>query len=192
MTASASKTRMTATEYLALEAANAEKHEFHDGDVFAMAGGSPRHNLLTNAVGAELRSALRHRGCHVLSSDQRVAALPGRSYVYPDVVVVCGELRLEEGTRDVLSNPTIVVEVLSPSTEAFDRGGKWDAYQRLESLTDYVLVSQGSPSLEHFAREADGSWRYRHVGLGEQLMLSNGATLDVAAIFDGAFELAEG
>jgi Uma2 family endonuclease len=183
---------MTADEYLAWEREQPEKHEFHDGEVFAMAGGSARHNLLSNAFGAELRAALRGKGCHVLSSDQRVVALSGRRFLYPDVVATCGELRFEAGTTDVLANPTVIVEVLSPSTEAYDRGGKWEAYQRIPSLTDYVLVAQGTASLEHFAREADGAWRYRLLGLGEVLTLSNGATLAVDAVFDGAFEVAAG
>jgi Uma2 family endonuclease len=183
---------MTADDFLAWERAQPEKHEFHDGEVFAMAGGSPRHNVLSASVIAELRSALRGKGCHVLSSDQRVVALAGRRFFYPDAVAVCGELRFHGEPADVLANPSIVVEVLSPSTEAYDRGGKWEAYQRIPSLTDYVLVAQGTAILEHFAREADGAWRYRLLGPGEVLTLSNGATVAVDAVFEGAFEVAEG
>ncbi len=192
MGAPATKTGMTADEYLAWEREQPQKHEFHDGEVFAMAGGSARHNFLSAAAIAELRAALRGKGCHVLSSDQRVVALSGRRFLYPDVVATCGELRFEAGTTDVLANPTVIVEVLSPSTEAYDRGGKWEAYQRIESLMDYVLVTQTSAGLEHFAREAGGSWRYRLLGSGDVLTLSNGSTIAVDAVFEGAFEVAAG
>ena len=154
---------MSAAEYLAWEREQPQKHEFHCGEVFAMAGGSPRHNLLAAAFAAELRAATRAKGCHALSSDQRISASVGERYVYADAVVVCGELRTEPGTIDVLSNPTVIVEVLSASTESFDRGEKWEAYQRLASLTDYLLVSQTAVRVEHYRREADGSWRYRVV-----------------------------
>ena len=192
MGALATKTGVTADEYLAWEREQPQKHEFHDGEVFAMAGGSARHNFLSAAAIAELRAALRGKGCHVLSSDQRVVALSGRRFLYPDAVATCGELRFEPGTTDVLANPTVIVEVLSPSTEAYDRGGKWEAYQRIASLTDYVLVTQTSAGLEHFAREPGGSWRYRLLGSGEVLTLSNGSTIAVDAVFEGAFDVAAG
>lgn len=184
--------RMSATEYLAWERAQLDRHEFHLGDVFAMAGGSPRHNFLGGAVVAELRAALHTKGCRVLSSDQRLAVSPGRHYVYADAVAVCAALELEPGASDVLANPTVVVEVLSPSTEAYDRGAKWDAYQRVPSLTDFVLVSQTTAHVEHYRREQDGSWRYRVIEAGGVVTLSNGASLSVDAIYDGAFDLPAG
>lgn len=180
---------MSAAEYLTWEREQEAKHEYHLGEVFAMAGGSPRHNFLSAAVAAELRSALRGRGCHVLSSDQRISTQQGQHYVYADAVAACGGFRLEEGTTDVLANPQVVVEVLSPSTEAYDRGAKWAAYQSVPSLTDYLLVAQGAVRVEHFRREADGSWRYRVVDKGELLELAGGATLAVDAVYTGAFEL---
>lgn len=183
---------MTAPEYLVWERDQVEKHEFHRGEVFAMAGGSARHNFLSVALSAELRSATRPRGCHVLSSDQRISATRGERYVYADAVVVCGGVQLEPGTSDVLANPSVVVEVLSASTESYDRGDKWEAYQRLASLTDYLLVAQGSVRVEHYRRETDGSWRYRVLEAGEVVTLANGATVAIDAIYDGAFELAAG
>jgi Uma2 family endonuclease len=186
----ATTTRMSPGEFLAWERLQPGKHEFHLGDVFAMAGGSPRHNFLSNAVGAELRAAVDGKGCHTLSSDQRIAAEEGARYVYADAVVVCGGMQMEPGTTDVLANPRVVVEVLSRSTEAYDRGGKWEAYQRLPSLTDYLLVSQAAVRVEHYRREGDGSWRYRTLGAGETVALANGAALAVDAVYRGAFELA--
>ncbi len=181
---------MSAQEYLAWEREQPSKHEYHLGEVFAMAGGSPRHNLLSNAMGAELRAALRGKGCHVLSSDQRVSVDQGERYVYPDVVVACGGVKIE-GASDALANPSIVVEVLSRSTERHDRGEKWEAYQHLSSLTDYVLVAQGTARVEHYQREreSDGSWRYRLLEAGGALVLANGARVEVGAICEGAFDV---
>lgn len=112
--------------------------------------------------------------------------------MYADAVVACGGVEMEAGTTDVLANPKVVVEVLSRSTEAYDRGDKWDAYQRLPSLTDYLLVSQGAAQVEHFQREADGSWRYRLIEAGQMVTLSNGAALAIDAVYEGAFDLAAG
>jgi Uma2 family endonuclease len=181
---------MSAAEYLAWERLQPTKHEYHLGEVFAMAGGSLRHNFLSGALVAELRAALRGKGCHVLTSDQRIAAKPNERYVYSDAVVVCGPIQTEPGTSDVLSNPRFLVEVLSKSTEAYDRGEKWEAYQRLPSLTDYMLVAQTSVRIEHYQREADGSWRYRELTAGDTLTLANGATLAIDAVYEGAFDLA--
>jgi Uma2 family endonuclease len=189
MTDPAEIRRMTAAEYLAWEHDQPHKHEFHHGEVFAMAGGSPRHNFLSAAVAGELRLGLRGTGCHVLSSDQRIAAEPGGRYVYADAVVVCGALQTEPGTRDVLRNPKVIVEVLSKSSETYDRGEKWAAYQRLGSLTDYLLVAQGSAKVEHFRRDADGSWRYRLLGAGDAIALDGGVTVTVDRIYEGAFDL---
>lgn len=183
---------MSAAEYLVWEREQVDKHEFHDGEVFAMAGGSPRHNLLSTAIAAELRAALRGEGCHVLSSDQRIAATPGARYVYADAVVVCGGMQSEPDASDVLVNPAVIVEVLSRSTETHDRGAKWEAYQRLASLSDYLLVAQTQVRVEHFRRESDGSWRYRELVAGDAITLVSGVQLSVDAIYEGAFELSAG
>lgn len=183
--------KMSPPEYLAWEREQTEKHEYHRGEVFAMAGGSPRHNFLSNAAGAELRAVVRSKGCHVLSSDQRIAARAGTHYVYADAVVACGGVQTEPGTTDVLANPAIIVEVLSRSTEAYDRGEKWEAYQRLASLTDYLLVAQASVRIEHYKREGD-SWRYRDLGVGDAITLADGAVIAVDAIYEGALELEAG
>ncbi len=182
---------MSVGEYLEWERGQLGKHEYHLGTVFAMAGGSPRHNFLSNAVGAELRAALRGKSCHVLSPDQRISAKAGERYVYADAVVACGPVQTEPGTSDVLANPTIVVEVLSRSTEAYDRGEKWEAYQRLASLTDYLLVAQTSVRVEHYRREGD-SWRYRDLGPGATITITNGAIVAIDAVYDGAFDLDAG
>jgi Uma2 family endonuclease len=180
---------MNAPEYLAWERQQAERHEYWHGEVFSMAGGSPRHAALIAAVTIELGLALRGGPCRVLSTDQRIVAEEGQHYVYADVSVVCERMLLAAGTNDVLANPTVVVEVLSKGTEAYDRGKKWDGYRRIASLTDYLLVSQSTPHVEHYRREDGGEWRYRVAGAGERVALKNGATLDVDAVYRGVFEL---
>ena len=124
----------------------------------------------------------------MLSADAKVVAHE-KHYVYPDVTVVCGPVQTLSGTKDVLENPSVVLEVLSASTESYDRGLKWSGYQRIASLTDYLLVSQSSARIEHFQRGDGGAWTYRAFGPGETVLLSSGARLDVDAVFDGAFDL---
>jgi Uma2 family endonuclease len=188
----ATSPRLSAAEFLAWERDQPDRHEYHSGEVFAMAGGSLRHNFLSGAMVTQLSFALRGKGCHVFSSDQRISAKQADRYVYADAVVTCGDIQTEPGTTDVLANPKVIVEVLSRNTEAYDRGDKWDAYQRLPSLTDYLLVSQAAAQIEHFQRETDGSWRYRLIGAGQIVTLSNGATLAIDATYEGAFALAAG
>ena len=185
----AERSRLTAAEYLAWEREQPIKHEFFHGEVFAMAGGTPRHNALAMSVGAELRAVLRSRGCLVLSSDQRLAFPPDARYVYPDVTVICGPPAFQPGTSDVITNPSFIVEVLSGSTEEYDRGLKWTGYQRITALTDYLLVAQTEARIEHYRRNADGSWTYRTAGPGEQIALTGGGMLAVDPIYAGIFEL---
>lgn len=150
-------TRMTAEEYLAAERAAELRSEYYDGCVYAMAGTSFPHSLITTNLTRELSQALRKR-CFVMSSDARVRVSPGRVFTYPDVVVVCGEPRFADDQKDTLLNPTLIVEVLSPSTEAHGRGFKFAKYRELESLREYVLVSQTEPRVEKFVRQAGGQW----------------------------------
>jgi Uma2 family endonuclease len=179
---------MSAAEYLAWEREQAERHHYLRGEIFAMAGGSARHNALGAAIITELGVAFRGGPCRPLASDQRVAIREGEHYVYPDVTVVCGGLEFAAGTRDTLINPSVVVEVLSKSTEAYDRGAKWEDYRQLPSVTDYLLVSQTAPRIEHFQR-GEGEWHYRVAAAGGRVKLTNGAVLEVDAVFRGVFEL---
>src|SRR5262245_26620705 len=137
----AEKRRMTREEYLEFERASEEKHEFFDGEVFAMAGARRRHNQIVINIGGELRQALRERTCEVYASDMRVRIPETNRYVYPDVTIACGEPRFEDAKEDTLVNPTIVFEVLSDSTEAYDRGDKFALYQTIPSLAEVVLVA---------------------------------------------------
>jgi Uma2 family endonuclease len=176
---------MTADEYLAWEREQPTKHELFHGEVFAMPAGSPRHNALCGRIIAAASRALP--SCVVLTSDQRVTMVSHGRYVYPDVSIVCGGLEIE--SNDVLVNPTILVEVLSSTTEQYDRGLKWEGYQRITSLADYVLVSQSEPRVEHYRRATDGSWTYRAAGPGERATLSTGAALIIDEIYAGVLDL---
>lgn len=157
----------TESEYLALERASEERHEYLDGQIYQMAGESPEHgDICTNLVG-QLYSQLRDKPCRVRSKDTKVRSGPAPNarrstkglYSYPDLLVVCGELQFHDTYRDVLLNPKIIIEVLSPTTEAFDRGEKFLRYRTyLESLTDYVVVAQSMPRVEHFTRQPNGKW----------------------------------
>ena len=181
----AERSQLTPDVYLAWERLQESKHEYFDGEVFAMAGGSPRHNRLCSSINAVLVNTLGS-SCNVFTSDQRLR-VEDRRYVYADAVAVCGVPEVEHD--DVIANPTIVVEVLSQSTEQYDRGLKWDGYQSRGSLTDYVLVSQDRARIEHFGRISGGRWSYAAANAGETITLTGGAVLDVDAIFAGAFEL---
>jgi Uma2 family endonuclease len=150
-------THYTLDEYLALERTTHEKHEFFRGEVFAMGGASEQHNLIVLNVGAELRQQLRGKACRVYPSDLRVKVASTGLYTYPDVVVVCGERQLEQ-PGDTLLNPTLLVEVLSESSEAYDRGKKSEHYRALPSLTDYLLVAQDRVLAEHYSRQPGDLW----------------------------------
>ena len=157
--ATAAKRRLTEQEYLALERKAETRSEFVDGEMFAMAGGTERHSLITANLIGELHFQLKGKPCQVLTSDMRLKIEATNIYTYPDVQIGCGRLRFEDATKDTLLNPRIIIEVLSESTAAWDRGRKFWHYRHLDSLTDYVLVSQGGWMVEHFTRQPDDAWR---------------------------------
>ncbi|MBI3951849.1 MAG: Uma2 family endonuclease [Acidobacteria bacterium] len=152
------KVRLTPEEYLAIERKAEYKSEYYAGEMFAMAGASEAHNLIVLNVSAELRAQLRKRPCKVYLSDMRVKVNPTGLYTYPDVTVVCGEVRFEDDHRDTLLNPTAIVEVLSPSTEGYDRGRKFEHYRKLDSLKEYVLIAQEKYHVERFVRQPGNQW----------------------------------
>ena len=180
---------MSPAEYLEWERAQPGRHQRLGGAVYAMAGGSPRHNLLGARLLEQLGTALRGGPCRPFSSDQKIHVPATGDYVYADGIVICGPVHLHGDTRDVIDNPCVVVEILSKSTEQHDRGEKWEGYRGLASLADYVLVSQRLARLEHFAREQDGSWRYRVFGAGGRFVLASGAELVVDGLYDGIFKI---
>jgi Uma2 family endonuclease len=162
----------SAAEYLAFERAAPDRHELIDGEVVAMSGGTREHSLIALNIGDELRAALRERPCEVFSSDMRIKVAATGRYTYPDVAALRGAPEFEDEARDTLLNPAAVFEVLSDSTESYDRGEKFAQYRQLPSLTDYVLASQKAMLVEHFHRQPDGSWLLRVCGPGERVALA--------------------
>jgi len=148
----------TPEEYVALERQAQCKSEYYAGEICAMAGASRWHNLIVANVIGELRSQLKGRPCTTYPSDMRVKISPTGLYTYPDVTVVCGAAQFEDTQQDTLLNPTLIVEVLSDSTEAYDRGGKFAHYRKLPSLLEYVLIAQTKPHIEHYIRQPDNRW----------------------------------
>lgn len=156
-----SKRLLTPAEYLAQERRATVKSEYCQGEMFAMAGASREHNLIVGNLVREMGNRLRDRGCEVYPSDMRVKVTATGLYTYPDVTIVCGTPQFEDDAADTLLNPTVLFEVLSESTEAYDRGTKSSHYRRLASLREYVLVAQDQPHVEGYARQADGGWLLR-------------------------------
>lgn len=157
MSSVAAEKYISPEEYLTAERRAEYKSEYIYGEIFAMSGASNAHNIITVEITTELNIQLRQRGCFVYSGDMRVKTKPTGSYFYPDVVVVCDKPRFEDNVFDTLLNPILIVEVLSPSTEAFDKGEKFAHYQELMSLQEYILVSQDRMRVEHH-RLIEAQW----------------------------------
>jgi Uma2 family endonuclease len=164
--------RYTPEEYLAIERRAKFKSEYIEGEIVAMTGASMAHNWIVANLGGEFHSRLRGSPCRSAQSDMRVKVSPSR-YVYPDVVVVCGEPRLEDEALDTLLNPTLVIEVLSHTTELYDRGEKFEHYRTIDTLQEYVLVSQQQARVDRFARHGDDWDGTVCEGLGSLLNLQS-------------------
>ena len=153
MSSIAARTYLTPEEYIAAERKATLKSEYLSGEIVAMSGASLAHNLITMNTGNGLYNQLMESGCRVLASDMRVGISAGVSYFYPDIVVVCDEPRFEDDVFDTLINPQVVIEVLSDSTANYDRGEKFRRYRQLESLQEYILISQDQVHIEHHLRQ---------------------------------------
>jgi Uma2 family endonuclease len=153
----AAQKRATLDEYLALERASDVRHEYFAGVITAMAGASYRHNLIAGNIARSVGNQLAGRRCSVLPSDMRVRTI-STLYTYPDVTIVCGDPELSGAGEETLLNPVVVIEILSASTEAYDRGDKFEHYRSIPSLREYVLVAQDRMRVEHFERQAKGQW----------------------------------
>lgn len=177
--------RWTADEYLALERSAERRSEFLDGEIFTIAGASRRHALIVSNLVGELRAALADRRCLVFSSDLRLRVTPTGLYTYPDVMVACGNVEFADEQEDTLLNPALIIEVLSPSTEDWDRGGKFGHYRTIESVREYLLVEQQRPHLELYTRQTDGRWVFSETGpTSSNIELASlGLTLAIDAIY---------
>ena len=175
---------MTEEEYLRIERAAQYKSEFVGGVMFAMAGGSPKHSMLGINAGAEFRNQLKGKRCRALNSDMRLRT-PAGSHLYPDVSIVCGPIQLHPGSNDLLTNPVLLVEVLSPSTASYDRGAKFEMYKLMPTLRDYVLLHQSSIFAEHYSKD-DGWARHDYRGEDARIPLpSIDCELHLGSIYDG-------
>jgi Uma2 family endonuclease len=183
------QTRYTAEEYLTLERSASCKSEFHNGEIYAMTGASRKHNLITVNIARELSIQLKKRPCEAYISDMRVKAAEARSYHYPDITVVCGTPQFEDAHLDALLNPTLLIEVLSPSTEAYDRGGKFAHYRKIPSLREYVLVAQDQPTIERYVRHEDVWILTEAAGLEASVPLASiDCILSLSEIYDKVLE----
>lgn len=176
----------TPDDYLALERRSEIRHEFLDGTVYAMAGESPTHSAICFNLAGALHPQLRDTNCRGFSPNMKVRAGEAGLYAYPDLAVACGEAFFHDRHGDVLLNPAVVFEVLSRSTQTYDRGEKFERYKSIETLRDYVLVSQDQPLVEHFSRQPDGTWtRAELSGAGADFMLDSiNCRLTLADIYD--------
>ena len=177
-------------DYLDLDRAADYKSEFVNGEMYAMSGGLPRHAYIGGNVCAHIKSQLKGSSCRAFPSDLRIRASHG-DYFYPDVTVVCGLLQLHPGSNDICTNPALIVEVLSPSTAAYDRGLKFQLYRTIPALRDYLMVHCDALYVEHYSRQSDNSWVLREYhGEAAIIPLPNlNCELSLTEIYDGAMEL---
>jgi Uma2 family endonuclease len=177
--------RLTEAEYLEIERRAAFKSEFLEGEMFAMSGGTRSHNLIASNMNRAIGNQLEGCRCVVYTSDMRVKVQADGLYTYPDVSVACGEEKFDDEQDDTLLNPTVIVEVLSDSREAYDRGKKFALYRQIPSLREYLLVSQHKPLIEQYVRQDNGQWLLQEVaGLESKLSLpSLGITIALADVY---------
>jgi len=174
--------RFTVEEYLRIERGAEERHEFRDGQIVAMSGGSVVHSQIISNCNREIGNRLKGKSCRTYDSNLRIRISRGTSYSYPDVTVICGPPVIDPDDRwgETVTNPRLIVEVLSTSTEAFDRKTKFDGYRRLESFREYVLVSQESPRIETYFRRDDGTWTFDVATGGESVISFRSIEIDLA------------
>lgn len=174
----------TYAEYLADEEKSDVKHEYLDGIVYAMSGGTPEHGALAMSLARLVGNALQGQPCRVFSSDVRVRVVDTSLSTYPDLTIACGKLEVAADDKHAITNPRVLFEVLSPSTEAYDRGAKFAHYRRIPSLAAYVLIAQDEPRIEVYFRNADGDWVLHEARRGERIKIN---TLDISLSVDEVY-----
>lgn len=181
---SAAKKLMTAVEYLEFERNSFEKHEFYSGEIYAMAGAKERHNLIVSNLIATIGIQIKNKPYVVYPSDMRVVIDEYNHYTYPDVTLVCGERKFLDIKNDSLLNPNVIIEVLSDSTEKYDRGKKFEAYRNIISLREYMLVSSEHKKIELFTKTTDGKWLFSENTLDEIIIPMLDLTLLLSDVYD--------
>ncbi len=154
------KRRYSIEEYLEQELTAVDRHEFHDGEILAMSGGSLEQSLIATNILGEMRNALKGKPCRAADSNLRVRIPEKGRYMYPDALVFCGPPQFDpqDDKRHTIINPKVIIEILSPSTEAYDRGDKFNQYRQIPSFEEYILISQDRPNVEGYHRQPDGTW----------------------------------
>jgi Uma2 family endonuclease len=164
----------TRKEYLLMEASADIKSEYYQGEIFAMTGGTPNHSTICFNLTRRVGEAIDNTNCRGFESNMKLFILEADAYVYPNAMVVCGDVKLAEDTTDAITNPVLIIEVLSPGTESFDRGRKFDYYRTIPSFKEYVLVSQDKPKVELYFRQSETVWQYRVIeGLDKAFLLQS-------------------
>jgi len=181
-----SKQRYTPEEYLDIERNAEYKSEYLNGEIFAMSGASRKHNLIVGNISAGLHGQLRKCRCEVYAGSMRVRVSDTGLYTYPDIAIVCDAPRFDDDMFDILLNPQVIIEVLSKSTESYDRGAKFAHYRTIDSLSDYLLISQDKPMVEHYVRHAGKSWLLsEYVNIEDVIRIrSVGCELAIADIYE--------
>lgn len=180
------KTIYTIEHYLELERSGDHKHEYYNGQIFALAGSSENHNLISAHILGILYSQVRKRPCRVYPSDMRVKITQTKLYTYPDISILCGTPLFDDTESDTLLNPTVIFEILSPSTEKYDRGKKFKQYRTIDTLQEYILVSQDQQLVEQYTRQTDTIWLLTvHNTIESRIeLLSVNCTLLLADIYE--------
>jgi Uma2 family endonuclease len=173
-------------EYLAQERLAERKSEYFQGEVFAMAGASPRHVWIVANIVAEFRQHLKGKPCRVSASDLRLRVTPAGLYTYPDVMVICGDAQFADDQKDTVLNPVLIVEVLSESTRNYDRSWKFQRYRKLPSLIEYLSIEQDEPRVEHWTRQRENHWDFVDIDdLGKSIQLTSiDCVLPLAEVYD--------
>lgn len=181
--------RMTESEYLAFERASHERHAYADGEIFAMPWRTLEHSRIAANIIRRIGEALSDQTCSVQTSDMRIYVPASGRYVYPDASVLCGRAEFKDDKRDTLLNPRVIVEVLSASSEAYDRGDKFAQYRSIASVLHYVMAAHDAARIEVFTRQDDGAWLLRTYGSGERAALpAIGVLLDVNQVYANVFD----
>ena len=169
----------TPQEYLDLEIKATDRHEYRNGEIIVMSGGTPNHNRITLNFGSVLNFAFKGQPYDVFITDQRLWIPSTKTYTYPDIMIVQGEIQLQEGRNDIITNPLLIAEVLSQSTEAYDRGNKFTAYRTIPSLQEYILIEQYRPHIEQFTKTESGQWLLSDYDGQEATITLNSVSLEI-------------
>lgn len=177
--------KLSPQKYLDIERKSEFKSEYYNGEMFALAGASLNHNRICGNIHVSLANQFRDKNCEVFQSDLRIKVQESGLFTYPDIVIICGEPEFYDEQRDTVTNPEVIMEVLSISTEGYDRGLKFELYRRLNTLKDYLLISQGKIAIEYYSKNPDNSWTLKEYNnLSQQICIQSiNCNLDLKEVY---------